>query len=67
MRITMEDYKWPYLMHRNHVFFLQFWWQPWPVFSYVWKQRDHISEFGIIVSGLWITVIHEWWDYENNK
>lgn len=64
MKITMEDYKLPYLLYKNNAFFPSFWWQEYPLFGIVRKKREYkqIAEYGIIIFGLWITIIHEWGD-----
>ena len=62
MKVRIKDYYLPYIETKKRCLFPALHWQVYPIFGIVNKPRPYknISEYGIIIFGLWITIIHEW-------
>ena len=63
MKITREDYYLPYLVCKEDVYFPDLYWQEWPIFGIIYQRKKwkKFSEYGIIICGLQISIVHEYW------
>jgi hypothetical protein len=63
MKITKEDYHLPYILCKKKALIPVLSWQVWPIFGIIWSEKKwkKISEYGIVICGLQISVVHEWW------
>lgn len=67
IKFNRKDYPFPYYISKEdkknfHAVFPSLYLQRIPLFGIVWKQKKwkNICEYGVIFSGLWITIIYEW-------